>query len=75
MGDYYTFDDSGVPKRDSLSLDVHLQAQETESWGERQGRERVQTPYRGIDAGQQMYALLVPALFEWQRLTPPSPGR
>ena len=62
MGDYYTFDDSSNPKRDSLSFDVHLQAQETEPWGEGQGRERVQAPYRGIDVGQQMYALLILAL-------------
>ena len=75
MGDHYTLDDSGLPKRDSISLDVHLQAQETESWGERQGRERVQATYRSIDARQQMYALLILAPFEWQRLTLPSPGR
>lgn len=59
MGDYNTFDDASLSKCDSLGLDVHLQAQATESWGERQGRERVQTPYRGIDVGKQVYALSI----------------
>ena len=64
MGDYYTFNDPGVSKCDTLSLDVHLQAEETESWSERQGRERIQAPYCGIDAGQQMYALPILVLCE-----------
>ena len=38
MGHDYTFDDPSVSERYSPSFDVHLPAQEAQSWGERQGR-------------------------------------
>ena len=55
MGNYYTVNDSSITERDTFGFNVHIQAEETESWGQRESWERIQASYCGIDVGQQMY--------------------
>ena len=43
MGDNHTFDDSGLTECYPSGFDVHLSAEEIQSWSEEKGWERIQT--------------------------------
>lgn len=52
MGDDYSLDYTGYTKCHPVSFDVYLPIEKVESWGEREGWQRIQAANSGVDARQ-----------------------